>query len=95
MTLLHVLVGIVWIGALIYFNEVVSKLYGHLEQSDGVVGLINVIWCAKDEDGRYYALAEDWDTGIKAHRFGDSPEQAQDNVRRELKKILNDATLRA
>ena len=28
-------------------------------------------------------------------RFGDNPKQAQDNSRRELKRIVNDAALRA
>jgi len=95
MTVMHVLAGMIWIGLLIYFNEVVSKLYGHLDQSDGVVWIINIIWCDIDKEGRYYALAEDWNTGTQVCRFGDSPEQAQDNARRELKRILNGATLRA
>ncbi len=84
-----------WPGLLIYFNEVVSKCYGRLELSEGVVELINVIWCDRDKDGRYYALVEDWNTGTKVCRFGDGPEQAQENARRELKRILIDATLSA
>ena len=95
MTVLHLLAGLVWIGLLVYFNEVVSKFYGRLKLNEGVVELINVIWCDIDKDGRYYALAEDWNTGTKVCRFGDSPKQAQDNARGELKRILNDAILSA
>ena len=95
MTVLHILVGMVWIGLLIYFNERLSKFYGQFDQSDGVAGLINIIWCDIDSNGKYYALAEDWNTGIKVCRYGKSPKQAQDNARKELKRILNDATLEA
>ena len=92
---LHLLVGMVWIILLIYCNEVVSKRYSPFDQSNGSAGLINIIWCEIDENGRYYALAEDWDTGTKVCRFGDNPKQAQDNARKELKRIVGDKFLRA
>jgi len=94
-TVLHILVGIVWIGLLIYTNEKVSKYFGQFDQSDGTVELINIIWCDIDKDGKYYALAEDWNTGTKVYQFGDSPKQAQENARKKLKGILKDATLSA
>ena len=92
---LHLLVGIGWIILLIYFNEVLSKWYAPYDHNDGSVGLINIIWCEINEDGRYYALAEDWNTGLKVCRIGDSPKHAQDNARKELKRIVNDKFLRA
>ena len=91
--MIYLLIGIVWVGVLVYVNELVSKHYGRLELSESVVQLINVIWCDIDQDGKYYALAEDWYTGTRVFRFGDSSKQAQDNARRELKRILDDVAL--
>ena len=51
--MIYLLIGIVWVGVLVYVNELVSKYYGRLELSKGVVQLINVIWCDIDQDGRY------------------------------------------
>ena len=93
--MIYLLIGIVWVGVLIYVNELVSKYYGRLELSEGVVQLINVIWCDIDQDGRYYALAEDWHTGTRVVRYGDNSKRAQDNARSELKRILSDAALHA
>ena len=92
---LHLLVGIIWIILLIYFNEILSKRYAPFNRSDESAGLINIIWCDINDDGRYHALAEDWETGLKVCRIGDSPKQAQDNARKELKRIVNSRFLRA
>ena len=72
-----------------------SKSFSHISHSDDEGSMINILWCDQDQEGKFYAFVEDWNTGINVCRFGNSRKHAQENACRELKRIIANKYLHA